>query len=116
MHVSEIIDGCSRDGVILSLSEAGKVQYEGESYAVSFWLPRIRENKDAIVSFLGNTGVPLEPNDDRCCYSCKFFCRPGRSDGHCTGRTDLPYSYGTDHPFRVLPADIGTNCREFVER
>ncbi len=44
------------------------------------------------------------------CRRCKHFRRPGLSDGHCTGRDDLPHVYGFMH---ALPDDGGARCGAF---
>lgn len=47
------------------------------------------------------------------CRTCRHLRRPGRSDGHCSVRTDLPPAYGAGHPLRQLPADRGAACRQW---
>lgn len=46
----------------------------------------------------------------RCPY-CQHFARPGKSDGYCSERNDLPLAYGTNHPLRRLPDDRGVSCQ-----
>lgn len=46
------------------------------------------------------------------CRRCRHFRRPGRSDGYCTGRDDLPAVYGFMHR---LPDDGGARCEAFDE-
>jgi len=49
----------------------------------------------------------------KACPDCQHFARPGKSDGYCGGRKDLPRAYGAGHPLRRLPADNGENCAEY---
>lgn len=44
------------------------------------------------------------------CRQCRNFGRPGLSEGYCTVRADLPFSYGV---FRKLPTDTGARCAQF---
>ena len=46
----------------------------------------------------------------KACPDCRHFARPGKSDGYCGGRDDLPLAYGANHPLRRLPADRGASC------
>jgi len=46
------------------------------------------------------------------CRRCRHFRQPGKSDGYCTGRDDLPHVYGFMHR---LPADGGARCDAFDE-
>ncbi|MBL8445437.1 MAG: hypothetical protein JNK52_15445 [Zoogloeaceae bacterium] len=48
------------------------------------------------------------------CKTCRHLARPGRADGYCAERTDLPHAYGADHPLRRLPADGGANCPKWA--
>ncbi len=54
----------------------------------------------------------IEATHDRIasCRRCRHFCRPGLSDGYCTGRDDLPHAYGLLHE---LPDDEGMRCDAF---
>lgn len=47
------------------------------------------------------------------CGRCAHFRRPGRSDGYCTGRDDLPIVYGL---LRALPDDEGMRCPRFARK
>lgn len=47
------------------------------------------------------------------CRDCQHFARPGKSDGYCSGRDDLPLAYGANHPLRRLPADRGASCSQW---
>lgn len=47
------------------------------------------------------------------CPDCQHFARPGKSDGYCSGRDDLPLAYGENHPLRRLPADRGASCDQW---
>ncbi|MDR1647754.1 MAG: hypothetical protein LBR88_06955 [Zoogloeaceae bacterium] len=44
------------------------------------------------------------------CRTCEHLKKPGLSDGHCSGRDDLPRAYGKTHPLRECPADGGASC------
>lgn len=44
------------------------------------------------------------------CRRCRHFRWPGRSEGYCTGRDDLPIVYGF---LRALPDDEGRRCEAF---
>lgn len=46
----------------------------------------------------------------KACQCCEHYTRPGKSDGYCGGRDDLPLAYGVNHPLRRLPADRGASC------
>ena len=46
----------------------------------------------------------------KACRCCQHFARPGKSEGYCSGRDDLPLAYGANHPLRRLPADGGKSC------
>ena len=46
----------------------------------------------------------------KACRCCQHFARPGKSEGYCSGRDDLPLAYGANHPLRQLPADGGKSC------
>jgi len=49
----------------------------------------------------------------KACPDCQHFARPGKSDGYCGGRKDLPRAYGAGHPLRRLPTDNGESCTEY---
>lgn len=49
----------------------------------------------------------------KACRCCQHFARPGKSDGYCSGRDDLPLVYGANHPLRRLPADGGASCNQW---
>lgn len=49
----------------------------------------------------------------KACSDCQHFARPGKSDGYCGGRDDLPPAYGENHPLRRLPADRGASCDQW---
>lgn len=60
----------------------------------------------------------MQPGDGRPwqwrCSKCRYFRRPGGSDGLCGGaREDLPRAYGERHPLRKLPGDKGAKCSLF---
>lgn len=111
MDVREIIEGCGRDGVALSVTDDNLVRYLGSEYAVGYWLPIIAENKPAIVAELTKSiaAVPVV----RCCKTCRHLASPGFSSGYCAGRDDLPPAYGINHPLRKLPEDSGVTCGEW---
>ena len=49
----------------------------------------------------------------KACRCCQHFARPGKSEGYCSGRDDLPLAYGVSHPLRRLPADRGASCNQW---
>ncbi len=49
----------------------------------------------------------------KACRCCQHFARPGKSDGYCSVRDDLPLAYGVNHPLRRLPADRGASCSQW---
>ena len=49
------------------------------------------------------------------CRTCRHLKRPGLSDGHCSGRNDLPPAYTARHPLRRLPDDRGASCTTWEE-
>lgn len=112
MNVREIIEGCRRDGVALSVTDDNLVRYLGNEYSVGYWLPIIAENKPAIIAELSKSIVSVAVV--RCCNSCRHCATPGRSAGYCAGREDLPPAYGINHPLRKLPADAGVSCQSWA--
>ena len=48
------------------------------------------------------------------CQDCQHLRRPGRADGYCVARQDLPRAYGQNHPLRQLPEDRGRTCQQFA--
>lgn len=49
----------------------------------------------------------------KACRCCEHYTRPGKSEGYCGGRDDLPPAYGENHPLRRLPADHGASCNQW---
>lgn len=49
----------------------------------------------------------------KACRCCQHLARPGKSEGYCGGRDDLPLAYGPNHPLRRLPADRGASCNQW---
>ena len=47
------------------------------------------------------------------CRTCRHLKRPGLSNGHCSGRDDLPHAYTAEHPLRRLPNDHGASCTSY---
>ena len=122
MSPATIIIQATADGLNLALSATGTIKATGETAVVNRWLPLIREHKVDIISELqaaANDAVQIWPDlpVDRsivtACPDCQHFARPGKSDGYCGGRKDLPRAYGAGHPLRRLPADNGENCAEY---
>lgn len=110
MTPSEIVSGCSRDGVELRLTNDGMIRYSGEEYSLKYWLPILAANKSSVVDELLSDPFAPEAKVIRRCQSCLHFFRPGMTDGHCGERDDLPHAYGPNHPLRCLPADNGESC------
>ena len=108
MTPNEILEGCQRDGISLSVTVDRNLAFEGESYALAFWLPHLRKHKSENIDAL----TPTQPEIRRC-QDCKHFATPGLSDGYCGQREDLPAAYGINHPLRRLPADNGESCNEY---
>jgi len=110
MNPATIIIQATADGVSLALSAAGTIKARGEAVAVNRWLPLIREHKVDIISEL-----QAAANDAaiKVCVECQHFARPGKSEGYCGGRDDLPPAYGANHPLRRLPADGGASCDQW---
>lgn len=106
MKLNQIIDGCHRDGVSLSVTDDGQLRYSGGQYAIDYWLPLLREHKAAIVASLTEPAGPIV----RGCLSCRHRVRPGRSGGYCAARDDLLPAYGINHPLKKLPGDGGEFC------
>lgn len=52
----------------------------------------------------------------KACRCCQHFARPGKSEGYCGWRDDLPLAYGVNHPLRRLPADRGASCDQWQAR
>ena len=105
MTPREILEGCQRDGVALTVTEERNLAFEGDSYALSYWLPILRKYKNEVVDALD----PLPKS----CRECRHFASPGLSAGYCGQRSDLRVAYGINHPLRRLPADNGESCHEY---
>lgn len=58
--------------------------------------------------------LPVHRSIPKRCIDCQHFASPGKSDGYCGGRDDLPLAYGVNHPLRRLPADRGANCGQWM--
>ena len=106
MTPREILEGCQRDGISLSVTVDRNLAFEGESYALAFWLPQLRKHKSEIIDAL----TPAQPEIQRC-QDCIHLAQFG--DGYCAQRHDLPPAYGINHPLRRLPADNGESCHEY---
>ena len=65
MTPSEILEGCQRDGISLSVTADRNLAFEGESYALAFWLPQLRKHKSEVVD-------ALSPKP-RSCRECRHF-------------------------------------------
>jgi hypothetical protein len=86
--------------------------------AVQIWpdLPVDRNNQPdmpgkLLASFQADSDV--DRSIVTACPDCQHFARPGKSDGYCGGRDDLPLAYGENHPLRRLPADRGASCDQW---
>jgi hypothetical protein len=49
----------------------------------------------------------------KACRCCQYYARPGKSEGYCSVRDDLPLGYGVNHLLRRLPADRGASCNQW---
>ena len=49
----------------------------------------------------------------KACRCCQHFASPGKSEGYCGKRNDLPLAYGANHPLRKLPTDRGASCDQW---
>jgi hypothetical protein len=49
----------------------------------------------------------------KACRCCQHYARPGKSEGYCGVRDELPLAYGANHPLRRLPADRGASCNQW---
>lgn len=56
----------------------------------------------------------MSPQTVAACRDCEHFAQPGKSDGYCARRNDLPRAYGANHPLRKLPADDGASCNQWI--
>lgn len=110
MNPATIITLASADGVTLALSATRSIKATGEARVVNRWLPIIREYKVEIISELW---AAANDQADKACVECQHFARPGKSDGYCSRRGDLPPAYGANHPLRRLPADGGASCKQW---
>lgn len=113
MSPSEILSGCSRDGVSLNLTNDGMIRYAGDEYAIKYWLPILAAYKTELVEELSFDPFAIEIKPVKRCQDCTHLARPGLSDGHCAQRQDLPPAYGINHPLRQLPPDNGESCDEY---
>lgn len=57
--------------------------------------------------------INTKPEPVYSCRSCHHFARPGKSDGYCGERDDLPRAYDINHPLRKLPEDGGASCNQW---
>lgn len=113
MTPGEILSGCSRDGVELRLTNDGMIRYAGDEYAIKYWLPILAAHKSAVIDELSTDPFEADGSAVQQCRDCKHFASPGKSDGYCGQRQDLPPAYGLNHPLRRLPADNGQSCDEW---
>ena len=58
MKAREILLGCARDGVSLSVADDGLIRYSGNKYAVAYWLPILAENKASVIVAISRNGQP----------------------------------------------------------
>ncbi len=113
MIALEILNGCRRDGIQLTLTNDGMIRYSGDEYPLKYWLPIMAAQKLALIEALSlGPFAPTHPEIRRC-QDCKHFATPGLSDGYCGQREDLPAAYGINHPLRRLPTDNGESCTEY---
>lgn len=110
MNPATIIIQATADGVSLALSATGSIKATGKAVAVNRWLSLIREHKVDIISELQAAAIDAAVT---ACVECQYFARPGKSEGYCGGRDDLPLAYGANHPLRRLPADGGASCHQW---
>ena len=85
--------------------------------------PGIEMSGNSLTSFWADSDVDRNnqpesgggqlPPMGKACPDCQHFARPGKSDGYCSGRDDLPLAYGENHPLRRLPADRGASCDQW---
>lgn len=113
MNPREILTGCQRDGIDLSLSDDGAIRYAGPEYAVRYWLPILSEHKPELLRELSAKSHAPELESIQSCQDCRHFATPGLSPGYCGQRADLPPAYGINHPLRRLPNDNGESCKEW---
>lgn len=57
--------------------------------------------------------APYQSRANGLCKTCVHLARPGKSDGYCGGRSDLPPAYGPLHPLRRLPASALFDCSTY---
>ncbi len=112
MNPATIILQATADGVSLALSATGTIKATGEAVVVNRWLSLIREYKVGIISALQEAANDATVT---ACIECQYYARPGKSEGYCGGRDDLPLAYGVNHPLRRLPADRGASCEAWRE-
>jgi hypothetical protein len=74
-------------------------------------LPITDMSGNSLASFYPD--LPVHRSTPKHCPDCQYFARPGKSDGYCGGRDDLPPAYGVNHPLRKLPDDRGNSCDMF---
>lgn len=57
--------------------------------------------------------APYQSRANGLCKTCVHLARPGKSEGYCGGRSDLPPAYGPLHPLRRLPASALFDCSTY---
>jgi hypothetical protein len=114
MTPGEILSGCSRDGIELRLTNDGMIRYSGDEYSLKYWLPILAAHKTSVVAELSLEPFTPELEIIRCCQDCRHFATPGKSEGYCGQRQDLPPAYGINHPLKRLPPDKGESCDEYI--
>lgn len=65
-----------------------------------------------VSNYFGPTPVEAPPRA-HACTTCRHLTKPGRSDGNCAERLDLPFTYSPGHPLHDLPTDGGASCTEW---
>jgi hypothetical protein len=110
MSPATIIIQATADGVRLALSATGSIKATGEAVVVNRWLPLIRKHK---VDIVGELQAAANDAVVTACIECQHYASPGKSDGYCGKRYDLPLAYGANHPLRQLPADRGASCDQW---
>lgn len=110
------------DGLSLKLTCDGHLSYSGYKTTVERWMPTLKALKLNIIEALiiaANDPVIEKANeitvDRNSCLICTHLAKPGKSDGYCDQRHDLPPAYGANHPLHKLPDDAGESCASFKE-
>jgi hypothetical protein len=72
-----------------------------------------QEHKNPVGGEVAGEPAPYQSRANGLCKTCVHLARPGKSEGYCGGRSDLPPAYGPLHPLRRLPTSALFDCSTY---